>query len=207
MRRTIAVACGIALVFALLFAGLSRAARADEEVHPTFERLEAGDDPLATYKLNTFGLVHTEISGPLLVFGGVWWRPTRGKFREATSYDDFFRALGRPDLAERHSRRRLIAGTLLWGGLLAELAGVVLFFKGFDDDGFATQARVGVGLLAGGFAARAVGATVQHPAISEEEAADMVAAYNQRLRVHLGLRELSLARAQPLPGVTVQGRW
>ena len=202
-------ALGVALLVALVLGAGARVARA-EDVRPSFEGLEAGSDPLATYKLNTFGLVSHEItSSSWFVFGGKWWRVTRGKFRVSTSYDDFFRALGRADLAEQHARRRAVAGTLIWGGLLAEIGGSVLFITGLSHDGFGSRARVGLGLLVGGFTARAIGATVQHPAISEEEATQMMADYNHRLRIHLGLEDLSLAPAgaRTLRGITLRGSW
>jgi hypothetical protein len=203
MVRVVAMA-----VLALVVAVTARPARAEEAVRaehtasPSFASLEPGATPSDTYALNAFGLIHHEVSAwpPTLVFGGTWWRVTRGKFRHATSYVDFFQAVGRPDLAADYKRRRILANTLIWGGLAAEVGGVVLAVTGLMNDGFGTRAKVGLGLFAGGFVASAVGATIQHPDVSEEEARAMVADYNRRLRLHLGLQAGA-------PTVGLRGRW
>ena len=186
-------------------------ARAVEQIHPTFDALEGGSSPLETFRLNGYELISHEVSAwpPTLVFGGKWWRVTRGKFRNATSYDDFFRTLGRPDLADQYTRRKVVANTLIWGGLAAEVTGAVLFFTGLFDSGFQTRAKVGAGLFAGGFVASAIGASVQHPAVSEEDALGMVKDYNQRLRIHLGVSVDSARDTPRLPRLAagVRGRW
>jgi hypothetical protein len=64
-------------------------------------RAQEGEDVEETYALNTFGIVHQEVSSPFaIVFGHAWWRPVRGKYRQALEYRKFYEALGRPDVAD-----------------------------------------------------------------------------------------------------------
>lgn len=180
----------ICVTLALTCAAAPSVARTGEAIAPTFGEIERARDAAETFRLNAVGIVSHEVSGglpTLFVFGGSWWRATRGKFRHAISYDDFFRKkLGRPDLADEHARRRTVAASLFWGGVAAQVGGAVLFFTGIGD-GFDTQARIGLALFVGGFATSAVGSSFQHPSISEREALDLAEDYNQRLRRHLGL--------------------
>lgn len=206
MRRF--AAGGLAL---LLVAQAPGAAAVEEALRPGFQQLEKGPDAAETFRLNALGIVSYQTSGALptlFIFGGSGWRATRGKFRHATSHEDFFRLLGRDDLAARHRTRRLVSGLLIWGGLAAEVAGGVLFFTGLYESGFNTRAKVGLGLFVGGFAASAVGATVQHPPFSEAEAVEMAGEYNRRLQLHLGLvPALDAAARAPAPGLMASGRW
>jgi hypothetical protein len=198
-----------AVVLALLTSPRLVFAQAAQQIQPAFQALEPGSSPEETFRLNAFGLVSHEVSAwpPTLVFGGKWWRITRGKFRNATTYDDFFRTLGRPDLADQYQRRRVLSGALIWGGLAAEVTGVVLFVGGLYKSGFGTPAKVGLGLFAGGFVASAIGATIQHPALSQEEALGMVGDYNQRLRIHLGLSMDGTDLIRRPVTASLQGRW
>ena len=177
---------------------------AAEEPQPAFEGLERASDPAETFRLNSFEVVRYEISGvfPTFVIGGKGWRPTRGKFRHVTAYEDFYRAVGRPDLAAQQATRAAVGETLFWTGTAAELAGMFLTVHGLYKSGFATEAKVGLGLLGGGLVAAIVGSKVERPTLSEDEAEAMAAAYNQRLRLHLGLG--TATGAVPL-GVTLRG--
>ena len=189
----------------------STSARAAEEIRPAFQGLEPGSSAIETFRLNSFELVSHEVSAwpPTLVFGGKWWRVTRGKFRNATSYDDFFRTVGRSDLADQYSRRRILSTSLIWGGLAAEVAGAVLFFTGLYEGGFQTRAKVGLAVFSGGFVASAIGGSIQHPAVSEEDALGMVSDYNRRLHLHLGLTADSTGDATRTPRLVarLRGRW
>ena len=193
----------------LLAAQAPGGAAAQDTVRPAFQQLEKGPDAAETFRLNALGIVSYETSGALptlFIFGGSGWRATRGKFRHATSHEDFFRLLGRDDLAARHRTRRLVSGILIWGGLAAEVAGGVLFFTGLYDGGFNTRAKVGLGLFVGGFAASAVGATVQHPPFSDQEAVEMAGEYNRRLQLHLGLVPALEGKGRA-PTLMASGRW
>jgi hypothetical protein len=181
--------------------GLALPARA-EEIKPAFDGLEPGITPLETYRLNELGIVREEISGRFLYIGRrSWWRPVRGKFRHATVYEDFYRKLGRPDLAEQNEQRSLVSGVFHYGGLAAVLGGGVLLFLGFKDEHF-TRVKVGAGVLGGGLVMTIVGAAIQPPLVSQEEAAAMTAEYNRRLRLHLGL-----AVEDHALGLSLRGPW
>lgn len=163
-----------------------------EDLHPAFPELEQGEDVAETYDLNTFGIVHEEVSSPFaIVFGGVWWRPVRGKYRRALAYRDFYEALGRPDLADAQASKHFWCSVMIWGGLALEIAGGVLFFTGLSGGDFSTQSKIGLGMFAGGLVSGAVGASTDKPALSEEEALAMAREYNGALRTHLGLGEAS----------------
>jgi hypothetical protein len=67
---------------------------------------------------------------------------------------------------------------------------------------------VGLGLVVGGLVSAMVGSPLERPAVSEEDAARMVADYNRKLRVHLGLPPMEGAwREGPLLGLSLRGPW
>jgi hypothetical protein len=202
MRRKSWYSSGVRLMIVLVALGLAAPARA-QEVAPLFDGLDPGATPIETYRLNALGIVSHELSSASL-FGSTskWWRPVRGKFRYATRYDDFFRKLGRADLAEQHEQRRLLSGVLHWGGAAVFVGGGVLLFTGVSDGGFPTRSKVGVGLLAAGALGYIVGGAIQPPLVSEEEAVAMANEYNRRLRLHLGL-----AVSDHALGLTLRGPW
>jgi hypothetical protein len=183
----------LALAVALPLGLAAAHARGAEGTARAFDHLEPGPDGTETFRLNALGIVSEEVSGHFgtLVFGGRSWRATRGKFRHATSYDDFFRMVGRDDLGAQHARRRALSGTLYWGGVAAEVGGLALFLSGLAGEA-RTRVEIGLGVFAGGLVASTVGASIAPPVISEEEALRLAEDYNQRLRVHLGLGSVSL---------------
>jgi hypothetical protein len=192
----------VRLLVILAALGLATPARA-QEVQPGFEGLEPGPTPLDTYKLNALEIVSQEISsGYPCLFGctSSWWRPVRGKFRYATRYDDFFRVLGRADLAAQHDQHALISGIFFWSGAAVFVAGGVLLFTGLREGGFPTRAKVGVGLMLGGLIENGIGGAIQPPVLSEADAVALASEYNRRLRLHLGLTDHSLA-------LTLRGPW
>jgi hypothetical protein len=181
----VGVLCGLSVHAASLRA---------EEIRPAFPKLEQGDDVRETYTLNTMGIVHEEVSSPFaFVFGGVWWRPVRGKYRNAVSYRNFYEALGRPDLADSQASKHFWCQVMIWGGLGAEVGGAVLFFTGLSGGHFSTQAKIGLGVFGGGLVSSAIGALTDKPVLSEDEAVAASQAYNEALREHLGAPEPSAA--------------
>jgi hypothetical protein len=178
----------VIVALCVLFA--ARAVRA-EEIHPAFEGLERGADALETFRLNALGIVSSEVTGvfPTFVIGGKSWRPVRGKFRYETRYDDFFRMMGRPDLAEQHQRRYYLSESLYWSGVAAFVGGGALLFTSIFKDAFDTRAKVGLGLMGGGLTATIVSAAIQPPLVSDEDARQMATEYNPRLKVNLGLEQ------------------
>ena len=173
------VSGSFALVAALL---LGREAGAVEPIHPSFSApaLEQGSDLEAMYELNALGVVRR--SSP-----STWWRPVRGKYRWAMSYEDFFTHLGRPDLAEEQDRRQLLKGTLFWGSFALTLGGGFLFVHGMYSSGFGAEAAIGAGVAAGGIAAQVTSRFIRSPVVPADEAEDMAARYNQALAGFLGL--------------------
>jgi hypothetical protein len=199
-----------ALLCAALASSWGRPGRA-QEVQPEFTDLEAGPTAVETYRLNALGIVHEGMSGsfPTIFVGrSNWWRPVRGKFRHATSYDDFFLKLGRDDLGARDRHRRAVAATLFWGGVLVFVGGIGVAASGLASH-HDTRAEVGLGMFAGGFVLTSIGSSIQPPLLSEEDAEAMANAYNRRLQVHLGLTPMSSASGldlRPL-ALTVSHSW
>lgn len=176
------VCLGLGALFTSLL--LTPDAGAGEPIHPSFSSiaLERGSDDGETYALNTLGVVR-KASSP----ESSWWRPVRGKYRWAMSYEDFFLHLGRPDLAEASDRRFLIRSTLFWGGFAVAFGGGILLFHGMVESGFGVEAGIGLGLIVGGFGANLSSRLVNYAVVSPDEAEDMADRYNQALAGYLGL--------------------
>ena len=102
--------------------------------------------------------------------------------QERLERTDFYRLVGRDDLARRYERRRTIAIVGIAGGLALGLAGG-LMYSGAKDPSSST-ASVGVGLVGGGLVAIAVGAifALRMDPVSEDEAHDLASDYNAQLR-------------------------
>jgi hypothetical protein len=187
-----------------------RPARA-EEARPDFDGLERGWDAAETFRLNALGIVHEGMSGsfPTIFVGrGSWWRPVRGKFRWGTTYDDFYRKVGRDDLGERDRHRRALAGTLFWGGVIVGVGGLAVLLSGLASH-HTTRAEVGLGMFGGGFVLTTVASNIQPPLVSEEEAEALARAYNRGLQVHLGLEPVAAndGRAHFPIGLGVSRHW
>jgi hypothetical protein len=182
-----------------------------EVARPDFDGLERGPDAAETYRLNAIEIVHERTSGlfPNVIVGrGSWWRPVRGKFRWPTTYDDFYLKMGRDDLGARDRHRRVAAETMIWGGLLVSLGGIGVMLSGFANHR-TTRAEVGIGMFAGGLVMSTVGANIQPPLVSDEDAEAMANEYNRRLQVHLGLAPAAANTgrdAVPL-GFALSRRW
>jgi hypothetical protein len=180
------IARGLVCVLGVCVAAGPSAAQ-PEVIAPSFTSLEPGGDAEDTYQKNSLGVIHYRVRSlsPLtLVFGGSWWRPYRGRYRLSMTYRQFFEQLGRPDLADRSDRRRVVGGTVLWGGIAVQLVGIYLAITGFNDSP-PTRAWVGLGMFGGGMIASAIGAEVEKPPLDEAEAAALASGYNQLLRGHL----------------------
>jgi hypothetical protein len=183
-----------------------------EEVRPTFERLELGADAAETYRLNALTIVHEGMSGgPGTIYVGreTWWRPVRGKFRWATSYDDFYLKVGRNDLGEQHRHRRMVSNVFFWSGLLLGLGGLVVVLTEIVPD-HKTRFGIALGLIGGGVVLTAIGSRSEPPLISEEDAAAMANEYNRRLQIHLGLPPMAPNAGgayRPPIGFTLSRRW
>jgi hypothetical protein len=182
--------------YAVVIATLLGSPRARAE-QPAPPELEPGENALETYELNALGLIHV---GARDEEGS--WRPARGKYRRAMSYEDFYRAVGRPELAEEHSARVALSNLLSYTGWGVLLAGGILFFVGFEDGEPQTASWVGAGVAGGGVGFVVAGATMDRDAkLSEPEAEALSADYNAGLRRRLGLgnEPSSLRRSQPAP--------
>jgi len=144
--------------------------------------LEQGENVAETYDLNTLCVIQ-EVSS---------WRPCRGKYRRAFSYDDFYHAVGRPELSDDQARRGTTVLVLGLGGPVAAIGGGVLFFTGTSDGKFSVQAGVGAGLVVGGIVAFFVARSLDQLPISADEATRLATRYNVQLRARLRLAPISV---------------
>lgn len=131
---------------------------------------------------------------------GAWvnkkWTAHRGDAEIPLGATDFYRAVDRPDLAERYQRRKVGGSVALVGGSLVMLAGAAIMLQTrevdvagyytYDDHPYVKQGSVvaGIGVVIG--LVGAVFVMNPHP-VSEGEARQLGAARNRKLREQLGL--------------------
>jgi hypothetical protein len=189
MRGRTPLALATAAALAAVIAGLARDARADAgEIRPTFEKLEQKADARATYDANGYDIIHVEATsiGVLWNSTTTWWRVTRGVYRMPTTYGDFYRALGRADLAAQEESRHAWGEALYWGGLAAMIGGFI--GGGYElihhhDVG----AIVGAGVVVGGYVSMSIGSALTRPGLDEADATDLARRYDEALARHLSL--------------------
>jgi hypothetical protein len=160
-----------------------RAASSPRASPDRFQGLKQGDSAAETYDLNALGLVHMK-GGWSLFSPSEWWRPVRGKYRDAMKYVDFFEAVGRPDLAASQGSRNTWSDVLFYGGLLVLAGGVVLAVHGGTSQA-AAETYTGLGVAGGGLVCSIVGGAISGPVVSEDEAASLADRYNLALGAHL----------------------
>ena len=120
------------------------------------------------------------------------WRASKGVYRLAMTYQDFYRLTGRADLAEQDSSRRTISTVTTVVGFAGFLAGIVIApWRYFEHD--RVGAALGLALVGGGYATLKVGEHLSRPVISEAEADELARSYNSTL-------DQSLAAGATLPG-------
>ena len=108
------------------------------------------------------------------------WRASKGVYRLAMTYQEFYRLTGRPDLAEQDSSRRTISTVTTVVGFAGFLAGIVIApWRYFEHD--RVGAVLGLALVGGGYATLKVGEHLSRPAISEAEADELARSYNTTL--------------------------
>jgi hypothetical protein len=171
-------------------AGVAVPARAEtpEPGRTAFDKLEPGASGQLTYDANAYEVIHVESTsiGVLWNSTTTWWRPVRGVYRMPTTYGDFYRALGRPDLADQEETRHATSDVLYWGGLLLMLGG--LFGGGYEFyKNHEVGALVGAGAFVGGLVSVRIGGALSRPGLPEADARDLAARYDRALGQHLGV--------------------
>jgi hypothetical protein len=184
---------GRALVMTTLVAfsgGAPRPARAEtaEPIRPAFDKLELRASGQLTYDANAYDVIHVESTsiGVLWNSTTTWWRPVRGVYRMPTTYGDFYRALGRPDLADQEEARHATADALYWGGLLVMIGG--LFGGAYElYKNHEVGALVGAGAFVGGYVSVRIGGALSRPGLPEGDARDLAARYDRALGQRIGV--------------------
>jgi len=156
-----------------------RAACAAQAVQPRFDDLEQRPTPEETYAANAFAIV--SVKG-----GGNWWRPVRGIYRISTEHDAFFRAMGRPDLAQQYARKYGTGVLLEVLGYASGIGGLALLGWGVFD-GHTVPAIAGAGLVVAWPILVYVGGDMKKPELPPDDALDMAGRYNDALRARLRL--------------------
>jgi hypothetical protein len=108
------------------------------------------------------------------------WRASKGVYRLAMTYQEFYRLTGRPDLAEQDSSRRTLSTVTTVVGFAGFLAGIVIApWRYFEHD--RVGAVLGLALVGGGYATLKVSEHLSRPAIPEAEADELARSYNSTL--------------------------
>jgi hypothetical protein len=157
-------------------------------ISPTFDKLERRADGALTYDANRYEIIHVEATSVGAIWNSTttWWKPVRGVYRMPTTYGDFYRALGRSDLADQEEARHATSEALYWGGLLLFLGGIVgggyELYKNHE-----IGALVGAGVAVGGYVSLRVGSALSRPGLAERDAQDLAARYDRALGQRLGV--------------------
>jgi hypothetical protein len=141
-----------------------------------------------TYQLNVFEVIHVEATEVGFIWNSTtaWWRVSRGAYRQPMSYPDFYRALGRADLADQHESRNDLSNVLFWGGGVAMAVGLVGgLYELYKEQ--TVGAIIGAGLFVGGYVSLRIGSALSGPALPEEDARKLADGYNGALGRHLGV--------------------
>jgi hypothetical protein len=162
--------------------------------------LEPGRDVEDTYARNKLAVIEENVSAAwslLPVAGGHTWYVVRGKYRQPVAYEDFYKQVGQPELADRYRGRLYLSRTIMVLGYAGVIAGGWLVFT--------DRPLAGFGLFGLGAASAYVGGHLQPPVESPEDAARMAGAYNDGLRARL------MTTGGPAParqvGLSWTGRW
>jgi hypothetical protein len=161
-------------------------AKAAESRPQPFDNLERRDTAERTYEANAFGLIHREVTAGGLIFSRTYefWRVVRGNYRLPVEYAEFFRAVGRPELADSYETRLTVSNVLGWTGLAAMLGGAGVGFWGFSKEK-ENVVFAGFGIAAAGGLLWVLGGAAPGPGITETEAARLVDRYNSGLTHYL----------------------
>ncbi len=119
--------------------------------------------------------------------------PRRGEMNEVLETEDFFRLVGRDDLAEHFVHRRHVGKVVSIAGVAAIVAGTIITVSGIGSDSAGQSSALigGLVLTGAGSIGLSVGILVYASAnrVSANEAKSMASEYNARLRQRLHVPE------------------
>ncbi|MEO7733375.1 MAG: hypothetical protein ABIY55_20605 [Kofleriaceae bacterium] len=132
------------------------------------------------------------------VESGRGWRAFQGDLNEAMTAEQFYTAVGRPELIQGYNQRRTLGTVaLVVGGVGLAAAFALSFSSGADDPDFGRNVDIAIGVGAVCIGVTIIGIHYRghaHP-IDAQEAKALADAYNQGLRRQLGL---PVAARQPV---------
>jgi hypothetical protein len=158
----------------------------------------------------TIGVVHPG-TGAILE---TWSAPYKGVHGDPLDGPEFYRLVGRDDLAARYKRRKGVRLGLIIGGIAVGVAGLGVMLWGTenvetdkckerdeDDECLAyeenwTPIYVGLGMALAGCAAGITGPFIRPHPVDAHEAFRLANAYNQRLKERLGLTDEDLEEVE-----------
>jgi hypothetical protein len=152
------------------------------------------------YTANAVVVIHVGKDSDGIDQKGSTWHPVRGLvYRFALDPPEFLDLVGRPDLAERERTRHATARTLsIVGDIIAPVGIIGALFTLGAHNKLVPVAFLGGGV--GGIVIHEVGESMLKPGLRESEALRLADAYNQALRVRLGLPPLDAPERRPPRG-------
>ncbi len=139
-------------------------------------------------------LIRGEFHRNRIIFGEVPWSFSKGVLNEPLNESEFYKTIGRADLADEHESLESKKTGLLVGGGVTTALGVGLSFVGLlggGADGKMPQVAIGVSGLAAilaGTGAIIWGATVDTHPVSQSVARDLGDKHNEELANELGVK-------------------
>ncbi len=135
-----------------------------------------------------------------------WSIPYQGKLKKPLEGDEFYKTIGRQDLAEEYNNRKVLRWTLMVGGIGLEMAGLIVGLTSIGNKSDEcesydysnpnkcsyyksdyTQLWIGMGVMGAGIVSFFIGMfTPAHP-ISAYEGRQLADQYNKKLKQRLGL--------------------
>jgi hypothetical protein len=174
-------------LFLIVF--LATRAAAAQEAPASLPDVDPALGVAKTYDRNALGVIESlgpnRSYWPVLRDPRLLWRPFRGEFREALTHEQFFRAVGRPDLASRQSARRSAGRALFWGGIAVGVVGVGSLTEVARQHVVDTPVWVSWPVIAGGLIMLVAGEQLDTAVVTDLEAKSLAQEYDRQLREHL----------------------
>jgi hypothetical protein len=159
---------------------------------PWYPLVDPEVGPQETLEQNTLAIVRLGDNG---------WRVNRGKYRSLVSEYDFYKTVGRGDLAMRIDSAASTARTLFVFGAAGMTVGLMLLYANKVPGGYDPSVRPGLIVFGAGLATfLSIYVVVKRPDIGADDAVDMAERYNRQLKAHIE-RDVGEAKPKPVQAV------
>lgn len=143
---------------------------------PWFPMIDAEKSAQELVEQNALGIIRVGDQG---------WRANRGKYRSSLTRVDFYKTIGRVDLARQQSSSNTTSAVLTWTGVVGIGAGALLFYAHVAQGGLEPGPLPGLVFVGGGLASFGVSSFFTGPSVSADEAEEMSRRYNEVLKRHV----------------------